>query len=84
MYTLEDQYRYKNVGGEIAKVIKRNEGAGGGSLNILNEGSAIFRSSNFMRYRVFSLTWLGFLATLLSAILVSQERMRELAIVFIA
>ena len=57
MYTLEDQYRYKNVGGEIANVIKRNEGAGaGGSLNILNEGSAIFRSSNFMRYRVFSLT----------------------------
>ena len=57
MYTLEDQYRYKNVGGEIANVINRNEGAGGGgSLNILNEGSAIFRSSNFMRYRVFSLT----------------------------
>ena len=60
MYTLEDQYRYKNVGGEIANVIKRNEGAGvgggGGSLNILNEGSAIFRSSNFMRYGVFSLT----------------------------
>ena len=59
MYTLEDQYRYKNVGGEIANVIKRNEGAGvggGGALNILNEGSAIFRSSNFMRYRVFSLT----------------------------
>ena len=60
MYTLEDQYRYKNVGGEIANVIKRNERAGvgeeGGSLNILNEGSAIFRSSNFMRYGVFSLT----------------------------
>ena len=58
MYTLEDQYRYKNVGGEIANVIKRNEGAGvgGGSLNILNEGSAISRSSNFMRYGVFSLT----------------------------
>ena len=36
MYTLEDQYRYKNVGGEIANVIKRNEGAGvgGGGLGV--------------------------------------------------
>ena len=59
MYTSEDQYRYKNVGGEIAKVTKRNRGRGGeGSLNILNEGSAIFRSSNFMHYSVFTqVTW---------------------------
>ena len=48
MYTAEDHYRYKNVGREITKAIKSNEGRV--LLNILKEGSAIFRSSNFMRY----------------------------------